>query len=293
MTGFAAKTLTLTIDEENKAHVSIHLKSLNARYFEVNAKLPHALSYLETDVIKLFKNKLLRGYIYFTVHVDNPNIFKGTIQPAMGTIQGYLQAIARIKKEAGIKQDVALEHIIRLPDIFNVEKKGIDEKSAQIILTATNELIEQVIKERSKEGQALKKDIEQRVVVMHKEIEHIEKRSKKSIEEQKEKVHQVLQELADDPSELAEARKNALYMVLDKIDIHEEIVRFKSHLDNITTQLASPEIEKGKRLDFTLQELAREINTIAAKCSDSAISSRAINIKVEIEKAREQAQNIV
>jgi len=81
--------------------------------------------------------------------------------------------------------------------------------------------------------------------------------------------------------------------MLDKIDIHEEIVRFKSHLATIDEQLSAPEAEKGKRLDFTFQELGREINTISAKCSDAAIGKRAINVKVEIEKAREQVQNIV
>jgi len=84
-----------------------------------------------------------------------------------------------------------------------------------------------------------------------------------------------------------------LYISLDKMDIHEEIVRFKSHLKNITQQLESEKKEKGKRLDFTLQELAREINTLSSKCSDASITSQAINIKVELEKSREQTQNIV
>jgi len=88
-------------------------------------------------------------------------------------------------------------------------------------------------------------------------------------------------------------RKNALFALLDKMDIHEEIVRFKSHLKSLHHQLDSAEIEKGKRLDFTLQELGREINTIAAKCSDATIGALAINVKVELEKAREQTQNIV
>ena len=112
-------------------------------------------------------------------------------------------------------------------------------------------------------------------------------------EKHKVKVHKTLQEIGADKNLLAEAQKNALYTMLDKIDIHEEITRFNSHLSQLDKHLKSPDIEKGKRLDFTLQELAREINTIAAKCSDSTISKHAINVKVEIEKTREQVQNIV
>ncbi len=112
-------------------------------------------------------------------------------------------------------------------------------------------------------------------------------------EEWKKKVHNTLQEIGADENLIANAQKSGLYSMLDKIDIHEEITRLNSHLDHVVTNLQSDEPEKGKRLDFTLQELGREINTIAAKCSDSTISTHAINVKVEIEKIREQIQNIV
>ena len=110
---------------------------------------------------------------------------------------------------------------------------------------------------------------------------------------QKQKINEALAELENDTSKFAEMQKNALYAILDKIDVHEEIVRFKNHLKTLLASLESSDIEKGKRIDFILQELSREINTITAKCSDATISSHAINIKVELEKAREQTQNIV
>ena len=113
------------------------------------------------------------------------------------------------------------------------------------------------------------------------------------LKNRKKKVHATLQEIGADENLLADAQKNGLYALLNKIDIHEEITRLNSHLENFITILQQPDAEKGKRLDFTLQELGREINTITAKCSDSTISSHAINVKVEIEKMREQIQNIV
>ncbi len=293
MTGYATKTITITKGSDQKAHISIQLKALNSRYFELNAKLPPALSYLETDLIKLFKKSLIRGYISFIVYVDNPSIFKGAITPALSTAQSYAAAIEKIKKEVGIADPITLEMLVRLPNIFSTEEQGMDKQSAQEILTTAKELIETVISEREKEGVQLKKDISDRLAFMKSEITEINTRFQAHMEEQKKKLSDVMSELEGDKSDLAEARKSALYTVLDKIDVHEEIVRFESHLVNLETLLDSQGAENGKRIDFTLQELAREINTITAKCSDSLISSRAINIKVEIEKAREQAQNIV
>ena len=211
----------------------------------------------------------------------------------MGTVKNYASAIKKIKKEMQLTEPITLNMIVNFPNVFNVEEQGLDKQSSQAILDTTHELITALIKERTQEGKQLQRDVEARFSFMAKEIKAIEKRSKKQIEEQKEKLNKLLQELDGDESELADVRKSALYAILDKIDIHEEIVRFKSHLESISQLLKSPQLETGKRLDFTLQELAREINTITAKCSDALISKRAINIKVEIEKAREQAQNIV
>lgn len=293
MTGFATKTISLMRDKEHKATVSIHLKSLNARYFELNAKLPLPLSHLETELLKLFKEKLHRGYVSYTIFLDNPAIFKGAIEPALSTVESYVDAIERIKKKLSLRDPIALEMVLRLPNIFNVEEQPINKQSAQAILKASQDLVKAIIKEREKEGAILKKDIEKRIAIMKSEIHEIEKRSEKLVDEQKKKIGTMLTELRSDESDAAETRRDALYLTLNKMGINEEIVRFQSHLDNIITHLNSGGIEKGKRLDFTLQELMREINTITAKSPDHTISEKAINIKVETEKIREQVQNIV
>ena len=293
MTGFATKTISITKGKDQKATITISLKALNSRYFETNIKLPQALSHLETDLIKLFKKELHRGSIFLTVWLDNPAIFKGSIEPAMETAKGYMKAIKKIKKEFEFEEPPTLDLITRLPNVFSIEEQALDKQSSQAIVKAAHELIAKVIIEREKEGKQLQQDLERRFAAMTKEIEDIDLRYQEHMEEQKKKLSDLMQELSGDESEQADVRKSTLYTLLDKIDIHEEIVRFKSHLENITQLLETPQEEKGKRIDFTLQELAREINTIAAKCSDAQISKRAINAKVEIEKAREQAQNIV
>jgi len=293
MTGFAAKSFVLYVDETTKSNVSASLKSLNSRFFEANCKLPHALSHLETSFIKLFKKNLRRGYIYFTVHMSNPNLFKGAVEPALSVLKNYLNALQKIRTEFDIQQPISLENILSLPNVFTVEEQAMDEESTNKILTVTDELIASVLDERKKEGIALEHDLEERLAILKKEIDTIAQRSALHVEEQRKKVHAAVQDMGEDESALAEVRKSALYTILDKIDINEEIVRFKTHLQSISDTLQTDEMEKGKRLDFVLQELAREMNTIAAKCSDALIGSHAINAKVEIEKAREQVQNIV
>lgn len=293
MTGFAAKTLVIFPSSDNPINISLSLKALNSRFFETTCKLPYALNNFETDFIKLFKTKLVRGHIYFTIHASNQHLLSCTVKPNLDVINGYLQATEQIKKEAGIEGTLQLKDLLALPYVFNVEEKDIDEKAKQLIYDAVESLISEVIEARKKEGVSLQKDLEQRIAAVQHEIDAIERAYNVLMEQQKALVNEELGELENIQEEVAEPRRQVLYSILDKIDIHEEIVRFKSHLANFSAQLTSPTIEKGKKIDFTLQELAREINTIAAKCSDSTIGGLAINVKVELEKAREQVQNII
>ena len=293
MTGFAAKTLVIFPDTENPVNISLSLKALNSRFFETTCKLPYALNNFETDFIKLFKTKIVRGHIYFTIHASSQHLLSSTVKPNLGVIKGYLEAVEQIKKEAHVQGNLTLNDILGLPNVFNVEEKDIDETSRTMIYAAVEQLIDEVLEARKKEGVSLKKDLEQRIAIIQSEIDAIERAYNAVMEQQKALVSEELEGLETLQEGVAEPRRQVLYSMLDKIDIHEEIVRFKSHLANFSAQLASPTIEKGKKIDFTLQELAREINTIAAKCSDSTISGLAINIKVELEKAREQVQNIV
>lgn len=162
------------------------------------------------------------------------------------------------------------------------------------MLEAVDALADDLIIAQEQEGAALKTDITTRVEHMQQEMSNIATESKKLIEKQKNTVNELTAQVDKENIDPQIATQlSSAYAFLDKIDIHEEITRFNSHIESLQEQVSSNKIDKGKRLDFTLQELAREINTITAKCSDAAISKLAINIKVELEKAREQAQNIV
>jgi len=292
MTGFASKTMTITV-QESKIALSFALKSLNSRFFETSCKLPYPLSNLETEFIKLFKEQLLRGYVTFTIHLGSANAFKAKIEPSLPTISSYLQALEQIQKRFALEGSIALADVLQLPNVFNAQEEDLRPESKQLLFDTTQQLLKELITMQTKEGLVLKKDLQQRISLVEQEITVIETAFEELMKTQKKKVDQSLQELEMDESKFAEVHKSALYVMLDKIDIHEEIVRFKNHLKNFAHELDTATIEKGKRFDFILQELGREINTITAKCSDSIIGTHAINIKVELEKAREQTQNIV
>jgi uncharacterized protein (TIGR00255 family) len=293
MTGFATKNFFLMTPQGGKANVSLSLKSLNSRFFEVTSKLPLSLLPLETKFISLFKSTLTRGHIYFVIYLSSIDIFQGGIEPSLITLEAYVSAIERIKKHFSITTPLSLEHLLRLPNIFSIEEGSLDTTSEEHIFKETEALIQAVVEARIAEGTILCNDFMKLIRTMHQEMAQIEARTNIVFDAKKHKLQELFQEFGTDSTLVADAQKNSLYAILDKMDIHEEIVRFKSHLNNFEAHLTSPDGEKGKQLDFILQELGRETNTIAAKCSDAVIGTHAINLKVAIEKAREQVQNIV
>jgi len=293
MTGFASKAIVLTLADGSEVNISIEIKTLNSRFFEATCKLSHSLSHLETEIISLLKPKFLRGHAYVTIFLQNSQALLGAIKPSVTTIEGYASAIEQVKKTIKLEGDLTVSDLLHIPDIFEVEKKEIDKKFEKELLKIFAELANNVTKVRKKEGSALKQDLKDRFATIEKEITSVEKVAAKLMEAKKKEVTNIIKEIDAREDETLDARKSALYISLDKMDIHEEIVRFKSHLKNIKQQIESETTEKGKRLDFTLQELAREVNTLSAKCSDASITTQAINIKVELEKSREQTQNIV
>ncbi len=292
MTGFASKTITLTAADGSQTQVALSLKSLNSRYFETTCKMPLALQQLETRIIQLLKNEILRGHVYFTVYLADQAFLQSQVKPALSTAKNYLDALRAIQTNLKVEGQITMGDLVRLP-IFSIEERAIDTAAEQQIMNATHELMKELMKVRTVEGASLKTDLEHRKDIIAQEIKAIEAAAETVMADRKACIAKKIAELESQTEEYANMRRNTLYHELDKIDVHEEIVRFKTHLIALDQILKADYAEKGRRVDFTLQELGREINTIAAKCSDAAIGSMAINIKVELEKAREQAQNIV
>jgi len=293
MTGFAARSITMAGELGEKTEVALSIKALNSRYFDTTCKVHYAVVGLEHTIIQKIRAKLIRGHVYCTLHITNPQAFKGAVEPARATIVSYINAIREIEQLTGLHTPLTLSDILQLPNVFIVADTLIDEKTAHTILALVDELLDTVNTMRIQEGAALQKDLLERIRIMRTEIDAIAQEAATLIKEQRKKIQDLMATLNVEHETLLQGQKETLLLSLDKMDVHEEIVRFKTHLDNLAKHLTTDMPEHGKRIDFTLQELGREINTIASKCASALISEHTINIKVEIEKAREQAQNIL
>ena len=293
MTGFASKLISYQLNKNSSStEIAISIKSLNSKYFETTCKVPSILSPLETEIIKLVKKFLHRGHFYITIYLTDSNALKGDIQLSTETANGYLKAIKKLKQEFELKDNVTIHDLLNLPNIFIRKEMNLDKKTKDLIMSETQEVIDKLLIERNKEGASLQKDIERRIDLIEKKIEKISSIFEKVIAQEEKKTSQKI-DLLNESEEKVESQRQYLYNALDKLDINEEIVRFQSHLTSFKNILKLQQDEKGKALDFTLQELSREINTITAKSPDLKIIEIAISTKVEVEKIREQVQNVV
>lgn len=292
MTGFSSKIIKIPVGSKKVLGVEVELKSLNSRFFELNTKLPFAMHSMETEILVLLKEILYRGKVSIVVHANELQEELESVIPAINTAQLYVNALRKIQKESKLSGSISVSDIVHLPGIFISSKNLLSSSIKKAIEKGFVELAHDLMKIRKTEGERLEKDIKKRFAICAKELSSIEKNFNSIIKEQKEVTSAKLS-LAQAGDIAAKAELEIAYQALSKMDITEEITRFRTHLEAIDSLFVDKTIEKGKQLDFTLQELMREINTIAAKCASHKISSSSVNVKVELEKIREQVQNIL
>ncbi len=294
MTGFSTKTITITRDNAEALEIILMLKSLNAKFLEVNARLPFPLTHLETEIIKHFKAKLIRGTLYLTIQVTNPGALKAELEPAYTIVESYLKTLNKIQEKFKIPGTITISDLLALPHIFEFPEMLIDDQTSALVLKAVDDLAEELMKTRSAEGTSLEKDLMARIKRIHENMVDLEKAAAESAQQRKDQMFATFEAaMAQEPSENRDAQLQLLNAQLVRYEINEEVVRFKSHLANLEKTITSPEFEKGKKLDFTIQELFREINTLGSKAGSAEVGSLAISIKLELEKIREQVQNIL
>lgn len=308
MTGFVCQNIAVEVDSGEHCMISISLKSLNSRFFEVTCKTPHALSQYETDFIKILKPSLLRGHVYLTIHTSKPSLFNGQITADTQLVQAYLNAVNNIKNINQIAGELTIDNLVNLPGVFSSTENLIDTQIKDQIFQTVQQLCLALNQERAREGASLQAELLKITQLMQINLQTIEIEFQRSFEIQKDIIkakvseNQKLAQIKTDQSEnssligqatMGPVSPEYLNYTLDKLDIHEELSRFADHAQNLIKVINSANLTKGKQIDFILQECTREINTMSAKANNSIISALAIEIKVEIEKAREQVQNIV
>lgn len=278
-----------TIDGMN---ISVEIKSVNHRYFEFFAKTPRTYGFLDEKLKNYIQSKVARGKVECYVYIENLEDEDCTVEVNHSLASGYIKAFEEIAQRYDLRNDVSVMSLSRYNDIFSIHKAEADEEkiwnSVKVVL---DKALESFISMREREGEKLKADILSRCDTILSDVEFVEERSPKTVEEYNtkllERMKTVLADVhVDEQRLLTEA---AIYA--DKIAVAEETVRLRSHISQMHEFMQS-NVAIGRKMDFLVQEFNREANTIGSKAQDVEIAKRVINIKAEIEKIREQVQNI-
>ena len=286
MTGFGQGSA-----EGEDFRVRVDIRSVNNRFLDVHTRLPQELSSLEVSLKKQVQAAVKRGRVDVTVSVEQ--LKSAAFEINRPLVSGYLSALSELKREFGLEGDPSLELMAKLPGALQVsqDSAALDERLVSGTVAALSQALVSLTEMRVVEGQELAAELTSRLDNIERQLPAIENEAARLPAVYREKLMKRLQEvvaggLVDETRVAQEA-----VMLADRSDISEEITRLKSHITQLRDLLRSTD-EAGKRLDFILQEMNREANTILSKSNDLAISDAAIVIKTEVEKLREQGQNV-
>lgn len=272
--------------------VTVEMKSVNHRYLEVGIKLPKKLNFLESSIRNELKKFVARGKVDIFVSYENLGVGNECVRYNAALAKEYFDCYEKISRELGIDNDVKVSHIMRSPDVVSLESAEDDEEIITgLVLEAIDGAATKLVETRIDEGERLGADIIVKLDGMMDVVAFITERSPKIVEEYKTKITDRIHELLED-AQIDEARiAQEVTMFADKICVDEELVRLDSHIKAMKDALNQGGAI-GRRLDFIAQEMNREANTTLSKTTDAEISDKAIALKTDIEKVREQIQNI-
>ncbi len=287
MTGFGRSEVS-NIDRK----ITVEMKSVNHRYCDISIKIPKKLSFFEVGIRNLLKKYIGRGkvdvYISYEDYTENTVCVKYNSDLA----KEYYDNLNKISQELGIENDVRATVLSRYPDVFTLEEQTIDEgKLWELLEEAVRNAAESFVETRITEGENLKADLKNKLNNMAILVEFIEERSPQILIDYRSKLLAKVTELLQDTKVDESILLTEVTVYADKICVDEETVRLKSHIDNMINTLNESD-NVGRKLDFIAQEMNREANTVLSKISDIDITNKAIDLKTEIEKVREQIQNI-
>lgn len=272
--------------------ILLEIRSVNHRYFEFSCKTPRMYGYLEDRLKAFVQERVSRGKIQVNLYLQRLDGGDEVIAVNRAVAQGYLQALREVRAELDVDDDIALSDIARLPDVFAVRRAQEDPEAVwSLVAQVAEAAVDEFLAMRAAEGERMKDDILARAQAVLSYVAKIEAAAPQTVSAYRDRLYAKLQELLGD-RQIDEGRlltEAALFA--DKVATDEETVRLRSHVASLEEILAGGEAV-GRKLDFLVQEFNREANTIGSKCSDVAISRLVVEMKSEIEKMREQVQNI-
>ncbi len=287
MTGFGCYELT-----KDSRKLIIEMKSVNHKYLDVNMKMPRRLSLFENDMRNVLKRYVARGKIDIFVTYEDLSGTDTNLKYNETLAKEYLKYFRKMEEELNLTNDVTVLSLSRCPDVLTMEDAEMEEEKVwQLIEETLEKACERFVESREKEGERLKEDLVQKLDQMLKTVEYIEEKSPQVLEDYRKKLEDKMHELLEN-SQIDDSRiASEVVLFADKMCVDEEVVRLKSHVSGMREELMQGKVQ-GRKLDFLAQEMNREANTILSKANNLDITNQAISLKTEIEKIREQIQNI-
>lgn len=272
--------------------ITVEFKSVNHRYFEFTSRLPKGYMFLDEKLKSFCQQKISRGKVEASVIIEDNTEANTVVEVNDGYVEAYIAAIKKMSEQYHIKNDVKMSSLVGNPELFNVKKQSLpDETVTAAVLKTAEEAMESFIAMRTAEGGRLKNDVKSRTDFILEKVAFIEERSPETVKAYRERLEQKIKELIGDTQVDEQRLLTETAIFADKIAVAEETVRLKSHIGQFCKLLDSGE-PVGRKLDFIVQEMNREANTIGSKAQDMEIAHTVVDIKSEIEKIREQIQNI-
>ena len=272
--------------------ITVELKSVNNRYLDTSVRLPRSCLFAEEAIKSEVQSHISRGKVDVFISVDSSAAGDMTVKVNEPLLRGYIEAIRHISEEYSLANDMTALSVSRFPDVLSVEKKDLDAEAISAgICAITEEALRDFDAMRQREGAKLRDDVLSRLETIDRLVSAVETEAPKTVAEYRKRLEQKMQEVLgatgiDENRILAEAA-----IFADHIAVDEETVRLRSHMSQLTTMI-NGNSPTGRKIDFLIQEFNREANTIGSKCQNSQIAHVVVDLKSEIEKIREQIQNI-
>ena len=272
--------------------IKVELRSVNSRYLEYSSRLPRSCFFLEDKLKKLVAARVSRGKVELSLSIQNVTAADTVVSVNWGLAEGYRAALTSMVERMDLKNDVTVGMLARFPDVLTQTAAPTDEDALwQDVESIANQAIDAFVAMRAAEGEKLKADVESRLQTVEALVGQIEQATEGRVKAYSDRLYARLQELLEDRNIEESRLVTEAAIFADKTAIDEETVRLHSHVAQYRQILALNE-PIGRKLDFLTQELNRESNTIGSKCQDVAITRLVVELKSEIEKIREQIQNI-
>jgi uncharacterized protein (TIGR00255 family) len=276
----------------NGYEITVEIRSVNHRYFEFSCRLPRNYGYVEEKLKSLVQSKASRGKIEVNVSIYNVEGKETEIEANKGVVEGYVKGLRDIKDEFSLIDDLSLSNISKLSDVFVIKKKTEDEDvMLELVLNVASVALEKFVQMRINEGNNMQLDITSRLDFILEKVKIVEECMESSVSIYKQKLYNKISEVVEQ-SNIDENRVlTEVAIICERIAVDEEVVRLRSHIEQFKELLLIDEAI-ARKLDFLLQEINRETNTIGSKSQDIKLSRIVVDVKAEIEKIREQIQNV-